>query len=322
ERELRLQGLARRKTAWTAPKSEYSGACADGDHDACRMDHLPDDICLCTHSSHGVNAPRGFSPDAYNDMSGACADGDHAACQMTHADISAYCLCPEHRERSGIFGRRKTALIGDWREYTQFGSRFWGLRDSEGFDIGEVRRDPDGKVWWLVIDPEEGIGVEDGYASTVEEAQRLVELKAIPFPGQEPLPFDAKRKTSSKRYEVAKAVVESNQAQKIEGTTLDTTSAQALIAVYEALSADNQAKFDSIPFDKLMEFVWSKVSYLARKRANRKTANTEYEDILSRATQAGYAAMNAATPTPMVVQQHAHPFDDNSPVVKEWYVSE
>lgn len=198
----------------------------------------------------------------------------------------------------------------------------------------------------------------------------------------------ATRKTASKRYETAKAVVESRQAQKMEGTTLDTTSAQALITVYEALNADNQAKFDSIPLDKLMEFVWSKVSHLARKRVNRKTAasdwmefldvvdynhdfippgergfwligpygrrvhdtpfktreeaaawakknwekaipttssktaNTEYEDILSRATQAGYAAMNAATPTPMVVQQHAHPFDDNSPVVKEWYVSE
>lgn len=161
EARAAMEGIAlgrKRKTAWTAPKSEYSGACADGDHDACRMDHLPDDICLCTHSSHGVNAPRGFSPDAYNDMSGACADGDHAACQMTHADISAYCLCPQHREGSGTFGRRKKAKTAQWVEQIDP----WGL---SVFTAGEAQVWPNDEGWqWKA-------GSVEGAASTLEEAQ-------------------------------------------------------------------------------------------------------------------------------------------------------
>lgn len=160
EARAAMEGIAlgrKRKTAWTAPKSEYSGACADGDHDACRMDHLPGDICLCTHSSHGVNAPQGFKPDAYNDMSGACADGDHAACQMTHADISAYCLCPQHREGSGTFGRRKNKTA-QWVEQIDP----WGL---PVFTAGEAQVWPNDEGWqWKA-------GSVEGAASTLEEAQ-------------------------------------------------------------------------------------------------------------------------------------------------------
>lgn len=174
--------------------------------------------------------------------------------------------------------RRKTALVGDWREFTLYGHRHWGLRDAEGFDIGEVI-DQGNHYAWATFDEGDSRAAE-GTAPTLEEAQRQVELHAIPFPGQDPLPFAA-RKTASKRYETAKAVVESNQAQKIEGTTLDTTSAQALITVYEALSADNQAKFDSIPLDKLMEFVWSKVSHrIARQRGARKMAASDWTEFL------------------------------------------
>lgn len=270
------------------------------------------------------------------------------------------------RRKTGLYSnttasrkaKRKTALVGDWREFTLYGHHHWGLRDSEGFDIGEVI-DMGDHYAWATFDEGDSRAAE-GTASTLEEAQRQVELHAIPFPGQDPLPFAARRKTagwsldspgfyvgefdgfdaevyrdddlvsgaiqwgwavyrsnsnvvveegvadslgeaksqvqsavsrflkglkrrktSSKRYETAKAVVESNQAQKIEGTTLDTTSAQALITVYEALSADNQAKFDSIPLDKLMEFVWSKVSHrIARQRGARKMAASDWTEFL------------------------------------------
>lgn len=44
--------------------------------------------------------------------------------------------------------------------------------------------------------------------------------------------------------------------------------------------------------------------------------------IIREAEAAGRAALVAATPEPMVVQQHASPIDDSSPVVRSWYVSE
>lgn len=47
-----------------------------------------------------------------------------------------------------------------------------------------------------------------------------------------------------------------------------------------------------------------------------------YEQVHKEAVEAGFAALKAATPTPMVVSQHAHPFDDSSEVVQSWYVSE
>jgi hypothetical protein len=42
--------------------------------------------------------------------------------------------------------------------------------------------------------------------------------------------------------------------------------------------------------------------------------------LFTDADRAGMEAAAACTPTPMVVQEHASPLNDNSPVVKEWYV--
>lgn len=50
-----------------------------------------------------------------------------------------------------------------------------------------------------------------------------------------------------------------------------------------------------------------------------KTKRT-YEDIHLLADAAGIAAAARCTPTPMVVQQHTDVLDDNSPVVKQWFV--
>jgi hypothetical protein len=40
------------------------------------------------------------------------------------------------------------------------------------------------------------------------------------------------------------------------------------------------------------------------------------------AIEAGEAALAAATPTPMIVQQRVNPLDDGSPVVKQWIVED
>lgn len=44
--------------------------------------------------------------------------------------------------------------------------------------------------------------------------------------------------------------------------------------------------------------------------------------LIKKAEAAGRAAGLAAVPSPMVVQQHANPLNDNSPVTREWFVSE
>lgn len=53
-----------------------------------------------------------------------------------------------------------------------------------------------------------------------------------------------------------------------------------------------------------------------------KLSPVEYEALHRKAHAAGYAAGLAALPTPMVVQRHAHPLDDSSPVVQQWRVDE
>ena len=47
--------------------------------------------------------------------------------------------------------------------------------------------------------------------------------------------------------------------------------------------------------------------------------DVEYDTLYNEAYAAGLAA--DCIPTPMIVQQRANPFDDSSPVIKEWYVS-
>ena len=46
----------------------------------------------------------------------------------------------------------------------------------------------------------------------------------------------------------------------------------------------------------------------------------DFAGIYKEAHEAGMAAGNAATPTPMVVQQHANPLDDASTVTQQWAV--
>lgn len=45
-----------------------------------------------------------------------------------------------------------------------------------------------------------------------------------------------------------------------------------------------------------------------------------YQKMWNEAQKAAARASVKVTPTPMIVQQHASPLDDGSPVVKEWFV--
>jgi len=51
-------------------------------------------------------------------------------------------------------------------------------------------------------------------------------------------------------------------------------------------------------------------------------SNRELHNIFKSAAKAGDAAATGITPAAMVVRQHASPFDDDSPIEKEWFVSE
>jgi hypothetical protein len=48
--------------------------------------------------------------------------------------------------------------------------------------------------------------------------------------------------------------------------------------------------------------------------------NVNYPKIMAEAHDAGIAAGNAKSPTPMIVAQHENIFDDNSPIEKAWHV--
>ena len=63
----------------------------------------------------------------------------------------------------------------------------------------------------------------------------------------------------------------------IEGAILDGMTASGLKQLYDALSPENQAKFDSIPIMKLVDFMWSKVKIgsVPRKQAEVGTMGIE-----------------------------------------------
>jgi hypothetical protein len=59
-----------------------------------------------------------------------------------------------------------------------------------------------------------------------------------------------------------------------------------------------------------------------KANGKRETTSVDFEAIYQKAEQAGLEAGKNAVPTPMVVQQHQKMFDDRSPVVKSYHVSE
>lgn len=58
----------------------------------------------------------------------------------------------------------------------------------------------------------------------------------------------------------------------------------------------------------------------AKSAAEKEEREAKHKALYDKGVAAGLAAMAACNPTPMVVQRHASPLDDSSPVVQEWFV--
>lgn len=61
------------------------------------------------------------------------------------------------------------------------------------------------------------------------------------------------------RIERLRKIVIDCQHMKVDGMTIDLTTAQRMIAVHDALSPANQEKFGSLPMPRLVDFCWQKV---------------------------------------------------------------
>lgn len=61
---------------------------------------------------------------------------------------------------------------------------------------------------------------------------------------------------------------------------------------------------------------------IAAEKAEREDRYAKFEAAHHKALAAAHQAGLDAVPDPMVVTQHASPLDDDSPVVKSWYVGE
>lgn len=62
------------------------------------------------------------------------------------------------------------------------------------------------------------------------------------------------------RIDALRQIVTERTAAKVEGTLVDLYTASAMVAVYDALSPANQAKFGDIPLLKLAEFAYKATS--------------------------------------------------------------
>jgi len=77
---------------------------------------------------------------------------------------------------------------------------------------------------------------------------------------------EAAAPVASTRMQVVYDVLENGiyndkgKLKKLEGSALDAYTASAMKTVYEALSPAGQAKFDTIPLDRLLSFVWKAIS--------------------------------------------------------------
>lgn len=72
------------------------------------------------------------------------------------------------------------------------------------------------------------------------------------------------------------------------------------------------------PLSRFSEFMAEVVSMPESKDQGPVFTDAEAAELFARAEEAGRAAAVAVTPEPMVVVQRANPFDDNSPIVRQY----
>lgn len=61
------------------------------------------------------------------------------------------------------------------------------------------------------------------------------------------------------RIDILRKIVQDHQAAKVDGTMVDAFTASMLVKVHDALGPANQAKFQSLPLLKLIDFGWKQV---------------------------------------------------------------
>lgn len=180
--------------------------------------------------------------------------------------------------------KTKTAGYGDDPDGTPYGA--WG--DHCPFCGNDWKQEHDPSCL-RVTDPAMAEAAEQR-AEEYHRSQRTSMRKGAPFAGYEDFAAcvaanqdkddpeaycgaikhrtEDKKTAASTRYETAKKVLEGgiftgpgNNEATIDGAILDASTANLIVQAYEALSPENQAKFDSIPLDRLTEFLWQRASF-------------------------------------------------------------
>lgn len=72
--------------------------------------------------------------------------------------------------------------------------------------------------------------------------------------------------------------------------------------------------------DMIKDLLAKKGGATGNSKAPAQSKADEFAELYQRAVAAGKEAVAAFTPTPMVVSQHANPFDDRSPIDESWFV--
>lgn len=112
--------------------------------------------------------------------------------------------------------------------------------------------------------------------STITEQERCPDCTAVTLrkhygPEGESGPYDVLCETcgyelfvpaeakEGSRIAAVRAIVRDHQAARIDGYIMDAYTASMLVAVYDGLKPENQAKFERLPLKRLIDIGWGAV---------------------------------------------------------------
>lgn len=144
----------------------------------------------------------------------------------------------------------KTAMEGDLGGMA-------GPSDEAQFGIDGGTVDPAPEV--VPPDPLDDVSYESLTEQVAASLRALAgEGDAVPFGEGAAAPH------KGSRIDVLRQIVQGHQAQEIDGQLVDAQTANLLVQVHDALSPENQAKFDSVPLQKLVELGWKRAGSRVR----------------------------------------------------------
>ena len=65
--------------------------------------------------------------------------------------------------------------------------------------------------------------------------------------------------TPDERIDAIRRIVTEHQYAKVDGVTVDATTASAIVAVFDALNTENRARFADLPIRKMAAVAWKLV---------------------------------------------------------------